>query len=161
MVKYTGRGLVVKRPGVLSKVQMLTLVLGVGVFSLLPTKSSRKSRQEKELRSLWSVSAPAALRSVPPPLTPNTLEDPSLKPQPLPFPPHSPRVASKVHAERISTEFNVPQKGVGVPGRPLTLFFGHFLVISLIFGHFLVTFFSRFWLPFGKFLFGLLPFAAQ
>ena len=36
MVKYTGRGLVVKRPGVLSKVQMLTLVLGVGVFSLLP-----------------------------------------------------------------------------------------------------------------------------
>ena len=38
MVKYTGRGLVVKRPGVLSKVQMLTLVLGVGVFSLLPTK---------------------------------------------------------------------------------------------------------------------------
>ena len=37
MVKYTGRGLVVKRPGVLSKVQMLNLVLGVGVFSLLPT----------------------------------------------------------------------------------------------------------------------------
>ena len=36
MVKCTGRGLVVKRPGVLSKVQMLTLVLGVGVFSLLP-----------------------------------------------------------------------------------------------------------------------------
>ena len=33
VVKYTGRGLVVKRPGVLSKVQMLTLVLGVGVFS--------------------------------------------------------------------------------------------------------------------------------
>ena len=30
------RGLVVKRPGVLSKVQMLNLVLGVGVFSLLP-----------------------------------------------------------------------------------------------------------------------------
>ena len=38
MVKYTGRGLVVKRPGVLSKVQMLTLVLGVGFFSLLPKK---------------------------------------------------------------------------------------------------------------------------
>ena len=38
MVKCTGRGLVVKRPGVLSKVQMLNLVLGVGVFSLLPTK---------------------------------------------------------------------------------------------------------------------------
>ena len=36
VVNYTGRGLVVKRPGVLSKVQMLTLVLGVGVFSLLP-----------------------------------------------------------------------------------------------------------------------------
>ena len=36
MVKYTGRGLVVKRPEVLSKVQMLTLVLGVGVFSPLP-----------------------------------------------------------------------------------------------------------------------------
>ena len=35
MVKCTGRGLVVKRPGVLGKVQMLTLVLGVGVFSLL------------------------------------------------------------------------------------------------------------------------------
>ena len=37
MAKCTGRGLVVKRPGVLSKVQMLNLVLGVGVFSLLPT----------------------------------------------------------------------------------------------------------------------------
>ena len=36
MAKCTGRGLVVKRPGVLSKVQMLNLVLGVGVFSLLP-----------------------------------------------------------------------------------------------------------------------------
>ena len=36
MVKYTGRGLVVKRPGVLSEVQLLNLVLGVGVFSLLP-----------------------------------------------------------------------------------------------------------------------------
>ena len=36
MAKYTGRGLVVKRPGVLSKVQMLNLVLRVGVFSLLP-----------------------------------------------------------------------------------------------------------------------------
>ena len=37
MVKCTGRGLVVKRPGVLSKVQMLNLVLGVGVFPLLPS----------------------------------------------------------------------------------------------------------------------------
>ena len=35
MVKCTGRGLVVKRPGVLSKVQMLTLVLGVGVVHKL------------------------------------------------------------------------------------------------------------------------------
>ena len=35
VVKCTGRGLVVKRPGVLSKVQMLNFVLGVGVFSLL------------------------------------------------------------------------------------------------------------------------------
>ena len=32
MVKYTGRGLVVKRPGVLSKVQLLNFVLGVGVL---------------------------------------------------------------------------------------------------------------------------------
>ena len=38
MVKCTGRGLVVKRPGVLSKVQTLDLVLGVGVFSLLPMR---------------------------------------------------------------------------------------------------------------------------
>ena len=36
MVKYTGRDLVVKRLGVLSKVQVLNFVLGVGVFSLLP-----------------------------------------------------------------------------------------------------------------------------
>ena len=40
MVKCTGRGLVVKRPGVLSKVQMLNLVWGVGVFSLLPSQGS-------------------------------------------------------------------------------------------------------------------------
>ena len=44
MVKYTGRGLVVTRPGVLSKVQMLTLVLGVGVFSLLPKIGLRHLR---------------------------------------------------------------------------------------------------------------------
>ena len=43
VVKCTGRGLVVKRPGVLSKVQMLNLVLGVGVFSLLPMFSTKKS----------------------------------------------------------------------------------------------------------------------
>ena len=36
VVKYTGRGFVVKRRGVLGKVQMLNLVLGVGVFSPLP-----------------------------------------------------------------------------------------------------------------------------
>ena len=36
MVKYTRRGLVVKRPGVLSEVQMLNLVFGVGGLSLLP-----------------------------------------------------------------------------------------------------------------------------
>ena len=42
MVKCTGRGLVVKQPGVLSKVQMLNLVLGVGVCSLLPTFSIGK-----------------------------------------------------------------------------------------------------------------------
>ena len=36
VVSYTRRGLAVKRPRVLSKVQMLTLVLGVGVFSVLP-----------------------------------------------------------------------------------------------------------------------------
>ena len=82
MVKCTGRGLVVKRPGVLSKVQMLNLVLGVGVFSLLPTlqrclgpfkkvskmspgacgpetqKVSKKSREQsgKSLESLRKVS---------------------------------------------------------------------------------------------------------
>ena len=37
VAKCTGRGLVVKRPEVLSKVEMLNLVLGVGVCSLLPT----------------------------------------------------------------------------------------------------------------------------
>ena len=41
MVTCTGRGLVVKRPGILSKVQMLNLVLGVGVFSLLPMSVDR------------------------------------------------------------------------------------------------------------------------
>ena len=46
MVKYIGRGLVVKRPGALSKVQMLTLVLGVGVFSLLPHLESRSPNRK-------------------------------------------------------------------------------------------------------------------
>ena len=41
VAKCTGRGLVVKRPGVLSKVQMLNLVLGVGVCSLLPSFPGR------------------------------------------------------------------------------------------------------------------------
>ena len=39
--KNTGRGLVVKRLGVLSKVQTLNLVLGVGVFSPLPNQDSQ------------------------------------------------------------------------------------------------------------------------
>ena len=43
MVKCTGRGLVVKRPGVLNKVQMLNLVLGVGVFF----PSSKNSEEDK------------------------------------------------------------------------------------------------------------------
>ena len=42
VVKCTRRGLVVKRPGVLSKVQMLNLVLGVGVFPLLTTHAPHK-----------------------------------------------------------------------------------------------------------------------
>ena len=50
MAKCTGRGLVVKRPGVLSKVQILTLVLGVGVISLLPSSRIQtvvlRSKQE-------------------------------------------------------------------------------------------------------------------
>ena len=48
MVKYTGRGLVVKRPGVLSKVQMLNLVLGVGLFSLLPSFGCGERGEESE-----------------------------------------------------------------------------------------------------------------
>ena len=43
VVKCTGRGLVVKRPGALSKVQMLNLVLGVGVFSLRPKIVANRS----------------------------------------------------------------------------------------------------------------------
>ena len=48
MVKCTGRGLVVKRPGVLSKVQMLNLVLGVGVFSLLSKIRSRPGKPNQK-----------------------------------------------------------------------------------------------------------------
>ena len=40
----------VKRPGVLSKVQMLTLVLGVGVFSLLPKRDRGRDRSQKRER---------------------------------------------------------------------------------------------------------------
>ena len=43
--KMHRRGLVVKRPGVLSKVQMLNLVLGVGVFSALPKKAPTVSNK--------------------------------------------------------------------------------------------------------------------
>ena len=58
VVKYTGRGLVVKRPGVLSKVQMLNLVLGVGVFSLLPNMvcyylaGAKKTKKKKLVLTL-------------------------------------------------------------------------------------------------------------
>ena len=52
VVKYTGRGLVVKRPGVLSKVQMLDLVLGVGVFSLLPKRLIRILSSVRERKHL-------------------------------------------------------------------------------------------------------------
>ena len=45
VVEFTGRGLVVKRLGVLSKVQMLNLVLGVRVFSLLPKKKCENEQK--------------------------------------------------------------------------------------------------------------------
>ena len=41
-------GPAVKRPGVLSKVQMLNLVLGVGVFSLLPRNAPLLSENASE-----------------------------------------------------------------------------------------------------------------
>ena len=46
VVKYTGRGLVVKRPVVLSKLQMPNLVLGVGVFPPLPMKGFKPLENE-------------------------------------------------------------------------------------------------------------------
>ena len=49
MAIYTGRGLVVKRPGVLSKVQMLNLILGVGVFSLLPNCAGIQEERWKQI----------------------------------------------------------------------------------------------------------------
>ena len=52
MAKYTGRGLVVKRPGVLSKVQMLNLILGVRVFSLLPNFWGGAKLPEKASRDI-------------------------------------------------------------------------------------------------------------
>ena len=51
VVKCTGRGLVVKRPGVLSKVQMLNLVLGVGVFSLLSIQKVPQSPIPRKIKS--------------------------------------------------------------------------------------------------------------
>ena len=58
VVKYTGRGLVVKRPGVVSKVQMLTLVLGVGVFS--PSSKSGLSEAARFFASPDAKESPAA-----------------------------------------------------------------------------------------------------
>ena len=55
MVKCTGRGLVVKRLGVLSKVQMLTFVLGVGVFSLLPRKVRKGNLKRGSMRKTKKV----------------------------------------------------------------------------------------------------------
>ena len=52
MVNYTGRGLVVKRPGVLSKVQLLNVVLGVGVFSLLPKNTATPKPDLGDIRLL-------------------------------------------------------------------------------------------------------------
>ena len=56
MVKQTGRGLVVKRPGVRTKVHMLNLVLVVGarVFSLLP-KSFETGLTSQTLKTLNSL----------------------------------------------------------------------------------------------------------
>ena len=49
----------VKRPGVLSKVQMLTLVLGVGVFSSLPILASKE--RTKRSRSVCCCTVFCAL----------------------------------------------------------------------------------------------------
>ena len=49
MVKYTGRGLVVKRPGVLSKVQIWCIsCLGGG--GLFPSSNSREFRESRGSR---------------------------------------------------------------------------------------------------------------
>ena len=52
MVKYTGRGLVVERPEVLSKVQMLNLVLGVGVFPFFQTFTAKYNLQNVALEGV-------------------------------------------------------------------------------------------------------------
>ena len=67
MVKCTGKGLVVKRPGVLSKVQMLNLVLGVGVFSLLPIESGSDSKSlviSNSISTLFSTDLEAILVAI-------------------------------------------------------------------------------------------------
>ena len=63
VVKYIGRGLVVKRPGVLSKVQMLSLVLGVGVFSLLPIKGPSGGAEELRFKGVASVGSESTAQS--------------------------------------------------------------------------------------------------
>ena len=58
----------VKRPGVLSKVQMLDLVLGVGVFSRLPSKGVWKTQERGKhtIRLLPKNSFGSMIRSPPP-----------------------------------------------------------------------------------------------
>ena len=65
---YTGRGLVVKRPGILSKVQMLNLVLGVGVFSLLPSQRLQTNsgmRLARFLAKYWQKIRDREPRTIP------------------------------------------------------------------------------------------------
>ena len=64
-------GLVVKRPGVLSKVQMLNLVLGVGVFSLLPLTEYKLQLQLQHPNSFKINMANIYVRLVP--LSPQAL----------------------------------------------------------------------------------------
>ena len=63
MVKCTGRGLVVKRSGVLSKVQMMNLVLGVGVFSPLPMNHIRGGGDFPVSRGLYRGALPSKNRT--------------------------------------------------------------------------------------------------
>ena len=70
MVKYTGRGLVVKRPGVLSKVQMLNLVLGSGcrkggVWSrgvCRHTKTAKTVKTAKTIKTVNGLDGNVALK---------------------------------------------------------------------------------------------------